>query len=91
MNLRQIKLDLTVKLMNLSNQSNALQVVQEAMANFRDEVGGFIDTAVLKDSGVSASIVKRTYAIRFEKCTLNLDLVMNQQTQGQYLNGFQLN
>ena len=90
MNLRQIKLDLTVKLMNLSNQSNVLQVVKEAMANFREEVGGFIDAAILKDSGVSSSVVKRTYTVRFEHCTLNLDLVVNQHTNSQYFNGFKL-
>lgn len=91
MNLKQIKIDLTVKLMNLKNQSNTLQTIQESMVSFKEEVGNFLDIVMLNDLGVSPSIVKRTYAMRFEKCTLNVDLVVNQTTKSEYINGFNMN
>ncbi len=91
MNLKQIKIDLTVKLMNLKNQSNTLQIIQESMVGFKEEIGNFLDVVMLNDLGLSPSIVKRTYAMRFEKCTLNVDLVVNQTTKSEYINGFNMN
>lgn len=75
--------------MNMSQQSNTLQAIKEVMSSFK-EVGGFLGTAVLGDLGIEQNIIKRTYAFRYEKCTLNVDLVLNQQTDNQYLNGFSL-
>lgn len=91
MNIRQIKLDLTVKMMNLGNSSNVLQSVTETMSHFKEEVGNFIDMVLTGDMGLDQYIVKRTYTVRFERCTLNIDLVENQKTQTQYVNGFSLN
>ncbi len=91
MNLKQIKIDLTVKLMNLKNQSNTLQTIQDSMVGFKEEIGNFLDVVILNDLGLSPSIVKRTYAMRFEKCTLNVDLVVNQTTKSEYINGFSMN
>lgn len=91
MNLKKIKIDLTVKLMNLKNQSNTLQIIQESMVSFKEEIGNFLDVVMLNDLGLSPSIVKRTYAMRFEKCTLNVDLVVNQMTKSEYINGFSMN
>jgi hypothetical protein len=91
MNLKQIKIDLTVKLMNLKNQSNTLQTIQDSMVSFKEEIGNFLDVVILNDLGLSPSIVKRTYAMRFEKCTLNVDLVVNQTTKSEYINGFSMN
>lgn len=91
MNLKQIKLDLTVKLLNSGGNSNILQSAKETMQYFKNDVGGFLGFTVLKDTGINENMVTRTYAMRYEKCTLNLDLVLNQDTRNQYLNGFQLN
>jgi hypothetical protein len=91
MNIRQIKLDLTVKMMNLGNSSNILQSITETMSNFKEEVGAFIDTVLTGDMGLDQYLVKRTYAVRFENCTLSIDLVENQKTHIQYVNGFSLN
>lgn len=90
MNIKKIKLDLTVKFLNLRSNSNILQGVKDAMSNFREEVGTFHGFTVLNDTGIGQGVVKRTYAMRYDKCTLSVDLVMNQQTRSQYLNGFQL-
>ncbi|NJK82700.1 MAG: hypothetical protein HC912_01675 [Saprospiraceae bacterium] len=65
MNLKQIKIDLTVKLMNLKNQSNTLQAIQESMVSFKEDIGNFLDVVMLGDTGLSQSVVKRTYAMRF--------------------------
>ncbi|MEM9886079.1 MAG: hypothetical protein AAF849_09315 [Bacteroidota bacterium] len=91
MNIKKIKLDLTVKLLNLGNQSNPLQSVKEAMHHFKDEVGSFVGFTVLRDAGIGSDMVSRTYAMRYEKCTLNVDMVLNQKTRSEYLNGFKLN
>lgn len=90
MNIKKIKLDLTVKFLNLGNNSNILQGVKDAMSSFREEVGTFHGFTVSNDTGIGQGVVKRTYAMRYDKCTLNVDLVMNQRTSSQYLNGFQL-
>jgi len=90
MNIKKIKLDLTVKFLNFGSNSNILQGVKDAMLSFKEEVGSFHGFTVLNDTGIGQGVVKRTYTMRYDKCTLNVDLVLNQQTRIQYLNGFQL-
>lgn len=91
MNIKKIKLALTVQLLNKhQSEPNILESVSDTMKSFSDEVGHFIGYTVLKDLGLGQDVVSRTYAMRYEKCTLNVDLVMNRQTRSQYLNGFTL-
>ncbi len=90
MNIKKIKLDLTVNLLNQTSNSNILQNVQEAMATWSADVGNFVDTTILNNSGINSDLVKHTYAMQYENCTLNVDVVHNQKTSSQYLNGFSL-
>jgi hypothetical protein len=89
MNIRQIKLALTVGLINSNAQHNAIQVVKELMAGFK-EVGSFLGLTVVTKSPLNQNHIKKTYALQFENCRLDLDLVSNPLTKNQYVQGFQL-
>lgn len=89
MNIRQIKLALTVGLINSGAQPNAIQVVKELMAGFK-EVGAFLGLSVVRKEPLNKNHVRKTYALQFENCRLNLDLVSNARTQNHYVQGFQL-
>lgn len=88
MNIKKIKLDLTVKLLNTSSDSNLLQKVQESMAGWNAEVGRFKGMQLSNDFGINSNLTKRTYAMKYDNCTLNVDVVHNQKTSNQYINGF---
>ena len=89
MNIRQIKLALTVGLINSDTQNNIIQLVKELMAGFK-EVGSFLSSRVVTKSSLNPTNIKRTYALQFENCRLDLDLVSNSMTKNQYVQGFQL-
>ena len=88
MNIRQINLALTVELMNAQND-NALNLVKELMLTFK-EVGRFIGSKLVKKAPLNSSHTHQTYALQFENCRLDLDLVSNQNTNSQYVQRFQL-
>lgn len=89
MNTRKIKLALTVGLMNNDPGNNALNLVRELMLGFQ-EVGSFLGLSLKGKSRLDTSHFKQTYALQFENCTLDLDLVQNPRTNSQYVQGFQL-
>lgn len=88
MNIRQIKLALTVGLLN-SDQNNLLNAIKDLMLGFK-EVGAYLGLGVIGKDRLNKAIVKETYAIRFENCTLDVDLVSNTLTRSQSVQGFQL-
>lgn len=88
MNIRQIKLALTVALMNAQND-NALNLVKELMLGFQ-EVGRFIGSKLVKNSPLNPSHTQETYALQFENCRLDLEVVSNRKTNSQYVQRFQL-
>ncbi len=89
MNIRKIKLALTVGLLNSDQPNNAIGLAQELMSGFQ-EVGNFLGLARVQDDQLNAANVQETYAIQYENCTLNLDLVRNSQTERQYVQGFKI-
>jgi hypothetical protein len=89
MNIRKIKLALSVGLMN-SEPGNTLQVIKEQMHTFKGEVGNFLGLREVNNNLLNRNHVKQTYAMRFENCTLNVDLVTNPRTKTQVVQGFQL-
>jgi hypothetical protein len=88
MNIRQIKLALTVELMNAQND-NELNLVKELMLTFK-EVGRFIGSKLVKNAPLNPSHTQQTYALQFENCRLDLEMVSNRQTNSQYVQRFQL-
>lgn len=89
MNIRKIKLALTVGLMN-NDSPNLLQAIKEQMTTFKNEVGNFLGLTELKNNPLNRGHIKHTYALQFENCTLNVDLVSNKYTKTQVVQGFQL-
>jgi len=91
MNNRKIQLALTVGLLqNGDQQQNALQAIKDMMSSFKDDVGGFMGQVRLKNAPLNRSHIQETYAIKFEKCTLNVDLILNPNTQTQVVQRFRL-
>lgn len=85
MNIREIKLAITVKLMNLDT-GNYLNTIQELMQSFTEQVGAFIGLEVLKDAILNQDHSLKTFALQYENCTLNIDLIQNNTTNSQYVN-----
>ncbi|MFK7936963.1 MAG: hypothetical protein AB8G22_25840 [Saprospiraceae bacterium] len=90
MNTRKVKLALTVGLINKCAKCNPIQAVKDVMGATK-EVGSFIKSSIVSQRQLDTYNQAAVYALEFENCTLNLDLVVNRHTRNQYVNGFQLN
>lgn len=89
MNIRKIKLALTVGLMNTPS-GNVLQQTKELMQGFSSEVGSFLGLHVVDRSVLNQNHEKQRYALRFERCTIDLDLITNASTNTQVIRRFDL-
>jgi hypothetical protein len=90
MDLRNMKLDLAVALLNNPQCSNAPKVAKDHLQSFQ-EVGRFLGTEVTRRKQMGAKRIERMYSIQFENCTLNLQLVSNLEDYSHLVNGFELN
>jgi len=90
MNIRNIKLELTVTLMNNLSSRNYLGKVKELMQNFRDQVGAFRGEETLNNTDLDNDHSLRTLALEYDNCVVNIDLVTNNTTSMQYVNRFDL-
>lgn len=90
MNTRKIKLALTAGLINRNTNGNALQAVTELMTNFADEVGAFLGLTPVGHSSLDRNAIRERYALQYENCTLNVELVSNPKAQRQTIQRFQL-
>lgn len=90
MDIRKMKLALTVELMNLNLPQNPLIMAQKAMQKFKDEVGKFNGLFFAEKSVINLNFERQTAALQFERCTLNLELVTDVKSQVQYIQGFNL-
>ncbi len=85
MNIREIKLAITVGLMN---SGNYLNIIQELMEHLAAQVGAFIEQHIVHNATLDQEHSIQTLALRYENCTLNIDLIQNSTTQLQYVNRF---
>ncbi len=90
MNIRKIKLALTVDLMNASCGQNILNCVKELMGVYKEEAGDYMNLKMKDNARLDSTFEQQSFALQYEKCTLDLDLVMNKTTQNQFINGFNL-
>ena len=91
MNIRKIKLALTIGLMNTSsNQKSALKVIKELMQGFKSEVGAFLGWSVIKNAALDTKHIQRSYKVQFENCSVDLDMIINRFTKNHYVSSFQL-
>lgn len=89
MNVRKIKLALTVGLMNTPT-GNALQQIKDLMQGFRDDVGAFLGLQEVNRAALNQNHEEYRYALRFERCTVDLDLIANPNTKTQIIRRFDL-
>jgi hypothetical protein len=89
MNIRKIKLALTVGLLNLGPTTNILQLVRELLADIQ-ETGAYLGQKKLDMAKVSRLGTKETYALQYEHCTIALEVVSNQVHPQQSVHGFKL-
>ena len=75
MNIRQMKLSLTVDLMNLPVSESPVNYAKEIMDDYRSETGGFQGVLETNKSRINDNMELKSLALRFEHCTLNLELV----------------
>lgn len=90
MNTRKIKLALTAGLINRNTNGNALQAVTDLMTNFADEVGAFLGLTTVGHSSLDHNAIRERYALQYENCTLNVELVSHPKAQRQTIQRFQL-
>jgi len=88
MNNRKLKLALTVALMNAGN-SNLIQAIKELVSGFK-EAGAFLGQQLIRKNLLNMDTENRRYAIRFENCTVDVELIANRHNRNQYVRGFQI-
>lgn len=89
MDIKKIKLKLSVNLINLKNSTNLLKSVIMMMQDFKDDVGNYIGLVPGKFEE-KGDISRQAYSIKYERCTLSLDLVVDQTTHNQYISNLDL-
>ncbi len=90
MNTRQIKLALTVELLNTSSQTDPLVGVKKVMQQFQSEAGNFIGMLHSSKELLNNAFESQIAALQFERCTLNLEMVTNLKSRQQYIQNFSL-
>ena len=90
MNIRQIKLTLTVDLMNQPSSQKPILFARKAMGKFKREAGNYLGLLEKGTTKISDAIEYQSFALKYEFCTLDLDLVMNHESKIQFVQGFNL-
>ncbi len=86
---KKIKLALTASLVNAKASQNVLGLAQEVMLSFQ-EVGAFVGRSVQKSMALTTEFTKETINLRFEHCTLSLELISNRAAATQVVQGFRI-
>ncbi|MEO1518513.1 MAG: hypothetical protein AAFV95_26085 [Bacteroidota bacterium] len=90
-NLRNLKLWLTTEIINHQNDnSNILHAIRDLMNTVKEQAGKFLEIILTDSQPFNGGIVRQQYAIRYENCTLDLDLMTNKVTRQEYLSNFNL-
>jgi hypothetical protein len=89
MNIRKIKMALTIGLMD-QQTSNLIGEVQNLMNNLSEEVGAYLGSKVVRMAKLNPTHVQQTYAFQYERCTVNVDLISNPATNMQMIRNFSL-
>jgi hypothetical protein len=88
MDLRKIKLDLTVALLNQrSVGESALQIVQDLMNSFK-EVGSLQRLSQVRTAPLDGEHIQYDYQLEYDELTLNVEMVANHATNTTFLNRF---
>ena len=88
MNLRKIKLELIVDLLNNPEVKYPLSQVKKLMKKFKSDLGSFLSIDLLRKSQLNNSLDQETFELRYEKMTINLELVRNRSTHATVIKDF---
>lgn len=86
--LRKAKLKLTVDLMN-NQEDNAVNVAKESMSGIKG-IGRFLGLTVKRKDKLDPTRERKSYAMRFENATLNLNTISNPLNHTQAVSSFSL-
>lgn len=75
MNLRKIKLALTVGLINSPTSDNPLNSAKALMEDYQKEAGTYQGTFETSRTPLNDNLEKISHALKFEKCTLDVDVI----------------
>ncbi len=91
MNLREIKIALTVDLMNLTGSpSTTIDSVQSTMSRYQSEAGSYMGISEKNGANLGEGFFGKTVMLHFENLTLDLELVTNTHSSEQLIQGFDL-
>lgn len=90
MNIRKMKLALTIDLMNSPKTGNPLNFARSAMNQFKTEAGHYKGTVETQRLNISSDLIKSTHALMFENCTLDVDVISDQNGSRELIQSFEL-
>lgn len=90
MNIRQIKLALTIELLNSSSQNDPFDGVKKVMQQFQSDAGKFTGLLVSSKDLINNAFESQWAALQFEKCTVNLEMITNLKSRQKYIQNFHL-
>lgn len=70
-----------------NRDKNVVNTVKSSMTSIKG-IGRFLGLTMKNKSKLDPLHIKNTYAMRFENATLDLDMIINPQTNTQVVNGF---
>lgn len=83
-----MKLALTVDLINKQASQKPILFARKAMGKFKNEVGNYRGLFEKGRTKISDAIERRSFTLQYDHCTLDLDLVMNRESNLQFVQGF---
>lgn len=90
MNIRKIKLALTVDLLNHLTSDDPVNMAQETMESFCNEIGGYNGIVETENVLIDEKMELSTFDMLYDNCTLSLEVVRNKNTNKEILQGFNL-
>lgn len=90
MNIRKIKLALAVDLLNLNAPVSPLFHVKKVMKQFREDAGNFRGLLETGKARLTENIERKSVTLYYENCTVDLDLIYENQSLQPYVQRFEL-
>lgn len=90
MNVRKIKMALTAGLINKNSAANPLAAIKELMNNLADDAGHFLGLNTTGNSPLGNNATRETFVLRYENCTLDVELVSNPHSNYPTIRRFDL-
>jgi len=88
-NLKDIKLALSIELVNQPPRQRILTSVYDMVARFRDVLGKLTDVKEVESKNFGGHI-RTQYAIQYENARIDIDLLTNPITDSQTVYGFDI-